>query len=112
MKSEPAITAAKRQITIHVPNTTVWRPGDLVVHDCDAKRADMLMLVLGCNRQGIYRTRYAFPERQPRPWQRKIWRNTIESLHDPRRFGIVLQLDPFARVTLVALQLVARARAH
>lgn len=75
---------------IHEPNTTHWKPGDLVIHDSDAKRADMLMIVLGQNASGIYRTRYAFPWVQPRPWRRKIWRNTLEWLHDPARFGIAV----------------------
>ena len=73
---------------IHAPNATPWRVGDFVIHDSDAKRADMLMVVIGCSRQGIYRTRYAFPEEQPRAWRRKVWRNRVESLHDPARFGI------------------------
>ena len=47
---------------IHVPNATQWRVGDFVIHDSDAKRADMLMVVIGCSHEGIYRTRYAFPE--------------------------------------------------
>ena len=73
---------------IHVPNATQWRVGDFVIHDSDAKRADMLMVAIGCSRQGIYRTRYAFPEEQPRAWRRKVWRNRVESLHDLARFGI------------------------
>ena len=73
---------------IHAPNATPWRVGDFVIHDSDAKRADMLMIVIGCSRQCLYRTRYAFPDEQPRAWRRKVWRNTVESLHDPARFGI------------------------
>lgn len=73
---------------IHDPNTTQWQPGDLVIHDSDAKRADMLMIVLGQDATGAFRTRYAFPWAQPRPWRRKVWRNTMEWLHDPARFGI------------------------
>lgn len=73
---------------IHDPNTTRWQPGDLVIHDSDAKHADMLMIVLGQDASGFFRTRYAFPWAQPRPWRRKIWRNTVEWLHDPARFGI------------------------
>ena len=73
---------------IHAPNATPWRVGDFVIHDSDAKRADMLMIVIGCSRQGVYRTRYAFPDEQPRAWRRKVWRNTVESLHDPAIFGI------------------------
>lgn len=48
----------------------------------------MLMVVIGCSRHGIYRTRDAFPQEQPRAWRRKVWRNRVESLHDPARFGI------------------------
>lgn len=73
---------------IHDTNTTQWQPGDLVIHDSDAKHADMLMIVLGQDATGVFRTRYAFPWAQPRPWRRKIWRNTMEWLHDPARFGI------------------------
>ena len=73
---------------IHPPNATQWRVDDFVMHDSDAKRADMLMVVIGCTRQAVCRTRYAFPEEQPRAWRRKVWRNTVESLHDPARFGI------------------------
>lgn len=75
---------------IHDPNTTQWNSGDLVIHDSDVKRADMLMIVLGLDATGIFRTRYAFPWAQPRLWRRKIWRNTVESLHDPARFGITV----------------------
>lgn len=79
---------------IHEPNTRQWKSGDLVIHDSDAKRADMLMIVLGQDAAGVFRTRYAFPWAQPRPWRRKIWRNTVEWLHDPARFGItVLRLS-------------------
>lgn len=73
---------------IHEPNTIQWKPGDLVIHDSDAKRADMLMIVLGQDAMGVFRTRYAFPWAQPKPWRRKIWRNTVEWLHDPAIFGI------------------------
>lgn len=73
---------------IHVPNDTQRRVGDFVIHDSDAKRADMVMVVIGCSRQGIYRTRYSFPEEHPCAGRRKVWRNRVESLHDPARFWI------------------------
>lgn len=85
---------------IHEPNVTQWSSGDLVIHDSDAKRVDMLMIVIGQDASGVYQTRYAFPWAQPRPWRRKIWRNSVEWLHDPARFGICLnrlslrQLEP------------------
>lgn len=81
---------------IHEPNTTQWKPGDLVIHDSDAKRADMLMIVLRQDATGAIRTRYAFPWAQPRPWRRKIWRNTMEWLHDPARFEITVPRLPRA----------------
>ena len=56
---------------LHQPNVTQWSHGDLVIHDADAKRADMLMIVLGQDATGAFRTRYAFPWAQPRPWRRK-----------------------------------------
>ena len=68
---------------IHDPNTRQWKPGDLVIHDSDAKRTDMLMIVLGQDASGVFRTRYAYPWVQARPWRRKIWRNTVEWIHDP-----------------------------
>lgn len=79
---------------IHPPNSVRWKAGDLVIHDSDAKRADMLMIVIGQDRSGVIFTRYAFPWVQPRPWRRKIWRNSIEWLHDPVRFGITVARLP------------------
>lgn len=52
--------------TTHPPNTAEWRVGDYVIHDADAKRADMLMVVTGRSRVGVYRTRCAFPDTLPR----------------------------------------------
>ena len=74
--------------TIHPSNAIRWNIGDYGIHDDDAKRANVLMVVIGRSRVGVYRTRYAFPAGLPRSWRRKVWRNTLESLHDPRRFGI------------------------
>lgn len=85
---------------LYAPNVTQWHRGDLVIHDSDAKRADMLMIVIDQDASGVYRTRYAFPWAQPRSWRRKVWRNTGECLHDPARFGISVarlcqsQLEP------------------
>lgn len=42
---------------IHAPNTMHWCVGNFVIHDADAKRADMLMIVIGCSREVGYRTR-------------------------------------------------------
>ena len=75
---------------LHEANRVEWKTGDYVVHDSDAKRTDMLMVVIGRSRARGFRTRYAFPFGLPRSWRRRVWLNTIEALHDPRRFGIEL----------------------
>lgn len=54
------------QATIHPPNAIEWPAGDYFIHDADAKRADMLMVMLGRSASGIYRTRDAYPAEQPR----------------------------------------------
>lgn len=74
--------------TTYPPAQTPWSIGDLVIHDDDAKRADVLMVVTGCGSDGIHRTRYAFPTEQPRSGQREVWRHKLAPLHDPSRFGI------------------------
>ena len=75
---------------LYEANRVEWKTGDYVVHDSDAKRTDMLMVVIGRSRAGGFRTRYVFPFGLPRSWRRRVWLNTIEALHDPRRFGIEL----------------------
>jgi hypothetical protein len=59
------------------PAQTPWSIGDLVIHDDDAKRADVLMVVTGCGSDGIHRTRCAFPTEQPRSGQREVWRHNL-----------------------------------
>lgn len=39
---------------IHTPNTTPWQCGDLVIHDADAKRIDILMIVVSGSAEGVY----------------------------------------------------------
>ena len=89
---------------IHDPNTRQWKPGDLVIHDSDAKRTDMLMIVLGQDASGVFRTRYAYPWVQARPWRRKIWRNTVEWLPEVLKELLLSQL--------VALEVVADDQDH
>lgn len=82
---------------IHAPNTVQWQPGDLVLHDDDGKRPDMLMRVLGViksgPKQGQYRTRYENTDAcaargAMHEYRRTIWKNPLSKLHDPLRFGI------------------------
>lgn len=79
------------------PNTTCWMPGDLVIHDADAKREDMLMLVLGRDGRGDFQTIYLNHNRltdytnikdTPHGLQLRAKVLTIpgEVLHDPARF--------------------------
>ena len=75
---------------IHEPNTTEWKIGDLVIHDCDAKEADYLMVVIGYDPiKNLYHTRYvSLPRKVPKKVQKQIWKNDVKYLHDPERFGI------------------------
>lgn len=66
------------------PNTTHWKVGELVIHDADAKNADMLMKVVGYDKDGLCITEYV-----SRDGHRKRYHNDIRYLHDPARFGIV-----------------------
>ena len=89
---------------IHPSNTTHRRAGDFVIHDANAKRADTSMVVTSCSGDGIYRTRYAFPEKQPRSWRHKVWRNTLEPVHDPSRFCIATPAVPLTSASSVSAQ--------
>jgi hypothetical protein len=76
------------------PNTTQWQKGDIVIHDADAKEACMLMRVIGYTRDGLCKTKYVDKSRK-----RTVWKNGIEFLHDPARFGIVTtRLDAEAKM--------------
>ncbi len=66
-------------------NTIRWRPGDLVIHDADAKRVDMVMVVIGYDRKGLCKTRYISDEKN-----KKVWENDIMYLHPLSQFGIRL----------------------
>ena len=42
-----------------------------------------------------------FADASSKPWYHKVWRNKIESLHDPRRFGITTPaISPEARASI------------
>lgn len=70
----------------YAPNTTHWRRGCLVIHDADAKREHMLMVVIGFGRDGLVKTQYVDADRH----SRKVYTNVMAVLHDPARFGIPL----------------------
>ncbi len=81
------------------PNATHWQPGDLVVHDADAKEPRMLMKVIGYRKDGLCRTEYIDADVKQK-WKRArsgALVNELRALHDPRRFGIempVAQEEP------------------
>jgi hypothetical protein len=78
----------------HEPNTTKWKPGDIVIHDADAKSENMLMVVVGSTHTpGSERilTRYVKPNNMNGDKARRrpqTWENPFTHLHDPARFGI------------------------
>jgi hypothetical protein len=66
------------------PNTKRWKRGDLVLHDADAKKPNMLMRVMGYTRNGqLCRVQYIEPEHT-----REIYKNDLKYLHDPARFNL------------------------
>ena len=67
------------------PNTVEWGIGDEVIHDADRKCADMLMVVVKVQKNGLIITRYKYPERV----SNRQYKNEKMYLHDPARFGIV-----------------------
>lgn len=73
-------------------NTTQWKPGDLVVHDCDAKTPDMLMRVVNYTHDGLCRTEYVKQtDIRLKRWgrgKRSRLVNRVAVLHDPKRFSI------------------------
>ena len=71
------------------PNTTHWQYGAIVIHDADAKKSDMLMMVIGFTKDGLAKTQYVHRVKHAD----KVYKNELKYLHDPTRFGIAIQLD-------------------
>lgn len=71
-------------------NTRGWVKGDIVIHDADAKREDMLMIVIGYTRGGLVKTQYV-----DRRHHRTIYRNALRYLHDPQLFGLSTARNPY-----------------
>lgn len=65
------------------PNKTDWSVGDLVIHDADAKTAEMLMEVIEIRPDGWIKTIYA-----NRKGNEPHYLNPKAALHNPARFGI------------------------
>lgn len=72
-------------------NKINWKDGDLVIHDCDAKRKDMLMKVVGTittKGKKVYKCEYINEEKRNQYGLKKVFCNPKECLHDPKRFNI------------------------
>jgi len=70
------------------PNTVRWQPGAVVIHDADAKKREMLMVVTSYHsKTGECRTKYLYPE----PGRKRCYLNDIRYLHDPARFGLQVE---------------------
>lgn len=63
-------------------NTRVWKIGDQVIHDADAKKPEMLMVVVGYTGDGLVKSHYL--------GEKKLYINESRFLHDPQRFGIAV----------------------
>ncbi len=92
-------------------NTKDWAIGDIVIHDADAMKPFMLMIVLGKRKNGKIGTRYIYPgliwnkhrnvpyREMPKRMQKhygKMWWNEKKYLHDPAQFDVDIP-DDFER---------------
>ena len=82
------------------PNTTKWKVGDIIIHDADAKREDMLMRVIEIKQNSVGQLRYVceyiskahhmyekgLNRKEFDKWNK--WENSVKPLHDPKRFNI------------------------
>jgi len=70
-------------------NKEDWKIHDIVIHDCDAKKEHMLMIIFKIEENAyekIYHTRYLYAGTDTN--QRRVWKNGKETLHNPKRFNI------------------------
>lgn len=86
----------------YTENNIHWQVGDIVIHDCDAKRPDMLMQIIEKYQDAHCKPRYVcayidkeyhigqkgFTEKEFNKWNR--WNNSMKPLHDPKRFDIII----------------------
>lgn len=66
---------------IHEANRIEWKVGDLVIHDCDAKKNKFIMIIKKILKDGRRESKYLDVS-----VSNKRYRNRIEVLHDPKRF--------------------------
>jgi hypothetical protein len=67
-------------------NTIQWRIGDIVIHDADAKEPRLFMRIDGFTLDGLAMCRYVNPNQG-----QGIYKNRLASLHDPSRFGLLVE---------------------
>lgn len=84
----------------YTENNIDWNVGDHIIHDCDAKRKNMLMRIvakhINKNKQRRYVCAYidrayhmgqkGLTTKQFKDWN--VWENSISPLHDPNRFDL------------------------
>ncbi len=76
------------------PNTITWTIGALVLHDCDAKRADMLLRVVKYLPNGKVRAEYVEEKWHRSQFYRRRRKDgdsgwfDLCDLHDPARFNV------------------------
>lgn len=72
-------------------NKIEWKVGDKVIHDADAKRVGMLMIVKHIGlKTGLIETKYLDMDNSDLP--AKSYLNDKKFLHDPKRFNIQIPL--------------------
>lgn len=81
-------------------NNVRWSVGDIVIHDCDAKRKNMLMRVSRIYQNDEGQMRYVckyideeyhmgskgLTQKEFNEWN--SWDNSLKPLHDPERFDL------------------------
>src|SRR4030042_2112316 len=69
------------------PNKKIWDVGDIVIHDADAKREDMLMRIVEIKIEyGREIVKTVYIDKKKRDFG--PMKNDIEFLHDPKEFNI------------------------
>lgn len=104
MTCKQSLATLRRHTALHEPNICDWKPGDIVIHDADAKRPDTLMVVTGCSRAGSIARAISSPLSSRRTGAGRFGATRSKPLHDPRRFGIALRGNPEAPLTLTTIR--------